>query len=128
MTNYERVAFDQSDLGNVLSKLDDKQIDNLAFGMITLDAQGTVLQYNAAEGAITGRDPKDVIGKNFFTDVAPCTKTDAFHGRFVKGVQAGDLNVMFEYTFDYKMAPTRVRVHMKTAPAGNRYWILVKRL
>lgn len=128
MNSYERVSFDQADLSNVLSRLDAKQIDNLAFGMITLDDKGTVLQYNAAEGAITGRDPKQVIGKNFFTDVAPCTRTEAFYGRFAKGVESGDLNVMFEYTFDYNMAPTRVRVHMKNAPSAGKYWILVKRL
>jgi len=126
--NYESLKFGQNDIGNVLNDMDSGQIDNLAFGVITLDKAGNILQYNAAEGAITGRDPKEVIGKNFFTDVAPCTKTDEFHGRFTRGVAAGDLNVMFEYTFDYKMAPTRVRVHMKTAPLGDKYWVLVKRL
>ncbi len=126
--NYESLKFGQNDIGNVLNDMDTAQIDNLAFGVIMLDKAGNILQYNSAEGAITGRDPKEVIGKNFFTDVAPCTKTDEFYGRFKRGVAAGDLNVMFEYTFDYKMAPTRVRVHMKTAPLGDKYWVLVKRL
>jgi photoactive yellow protein len=127
--NYERVKFEQDDIDNVLSTLSDEQIDGLAFGMITLDRTGTILQYNAAEGAITGRDPKQALGKNFFDDVAPCTKTDEFHGRFRAGVASGDLNVMFEYTFDYNMAPTRVRVHMKNAPgSSDKFWVLVKRI
>ena len=127
--NYERVKFEQDDIANVLSTLDDEQIDNLAFGMITLDRNGTILQYNAAEGAITGRDPKQALGKNFFNDVAPCTNTDEFYGRFKAGVAAGDLNVLFEYTFDYNMAPTRVRVHMKNAPgSSDKFWVLVKRV
>lgn len=127
--NYEQVKFGQDDIDNALSRLDESQIENLAFGMVTLDRQGTILQYNAAEGAITGRDPKDALGKNFFTDVAPCTKTDEFYGRFQQGVKSGTLNVMFEYTFDYNMAPTRVRVHMKNAPGtADKFWVLVKRL
>lgn len=47
---------------------------------------------------------------------------------FEAGVQAGDLNTMFEYVFDYNMAPTKVKIHMKKAISGNSYWILVKRL
>lgn len=127
--NYQQVKFGQDDIDNALSGLDESQIDNLAFGMVTLDRSGTILQYNAAEGAITGRDPKDALGKNFFTDVAPCTKTDEFYGRFQQGVASGSLNVMFEYTFDYNMTPTRVRVHMKNAPGtAEKFWVLVKRV
>ncbi|HEX8613999.1 MAG TPA: photoactive yellow protein [Telluria sp.] len=127
--NYERIKFEQDDIANVLSTLSEEQIDNLAFGMITLDRNGTILQYNAAEGAITGRDPKEAVGRNFFDEVAPCTKTPEFHGRFVNGARSGDLNVFFEYTFDYNMTPTRVRVHMKNAPGStDKFWVLVKRL
>ena len=122
------VGFGKDDIENVLSKLTAREVDQLAFGAVQLDGKGTVLQYNAAEASITGRDQKDVIGKNFFRDVAPCTSTPAFKGVFDKGVRAGDLNTMFEYTFDYKMSPTKVKIHMKRAIAGDSYWIFVKRL
>lgn len=122
------VEFGKSDIENVLAKMSATQIDGLAFGAVQLDSTGRILQYNAAEGAITGRDPKAVIGKNFFTDVAPCTNTPAFKGEFDKGVKAGSLNAMFEYTFNYQMQPTKVKVHMKKAPVGDSYWVFVKRL
>ena len=122
------VGFGKDDIDNVLSKLTAKEVDQLAFGAVQLDGKGTVLQYNAAEASITGRDQKDVIGKNFFRDVAPCTSTPAFKGVFDKGVRANDLNTMFEYTFDYKMSPTKVKIHMKKAIADDSYWIFVKRL
>ena len=128
MSAYNQIKFDQDDIANTLAKMSDSDIDNLAFGVITLDADGNILKYNSMEGEITGRDPKAVIGKNFFTEVAPCTNTPEFYGKFKEGVKAGNLNVMFEYIFDYKMAPTKVRVHMKTAPLGNSYWVLVKRV
>jgi photoactive yellow protein len=35
---------------------------------------------------------------------------------------------MFEYAFDYKMAPAKVRVHMKSASMEEGIWIFIKRL
>ncbi len=124
----EHVTFGSEDIDNTLAQLDDAQLDQLAFGAIQLDAQGRILQYNAAEADITGRDPQEMIGKDFFREVAPCANTEAFYGKFKEGVASGDLNVMFEYTFDYRMTPTRVKVHMKKALSGDTYWIFVKRL
>ncbi|MGQ9832114.1 MAG: photoactive yellow protein [Thermochromatium sp.] len=122
------VAFGSDDIENKLAKMTPEQIDSLAFGAIELDAKGNILKYNVQEGEITGRDPKSVIGKNFFDEVAPCTKTDTFYGAFQAGVKAGNLNTLFEYQFDYKMKPTKVKVHMKKALSGDTYWIFVKRL
>lgn len=124
----ETVHFGSDDIENSLANMDDKKLDELAFGAIQLDSSGKILQYNAVEGGITGRDPKSVIGKNFFKDVAPCTQSSEFQGRFKEGVANGDLNTMFEYVFDYQMTPTKVKVHMKKAIAGDTYWIFVKRL
>lgn len=122
------VEFGTSDIENTLGKMSASEIDRLAFGAVQLDSAGRILQYNAAEGAITGRDPKAVVGKNFFTEVAPCTNTPAFKGVFDKGVRSGDLNTMIEYTFNYQMKPTKVKVHMKKALVGDSYWVFVKRL
>ncbi len=124
----EVVRFGNDNIANTLASMKDGDIDKLAFGAIQLDQTGKILQYNAAEGDITGRDPKAVIGQNFFKDVAPCTNSREFRGRFDEGVQNGDLNTMFEYVFDYAMKPTKVKVHMKKALVGNSYWIFVKRI
>ena len=128
MKKLEQVKFGKTDIANVIGRLSAQQIDELAFGAIELDANGTILQYNAAESGITGRDAADVIGKNFFRDVAPCTSTPSFEGVFRKGVASDDLNTLFEYTFDYQMTPTKVKVHMKRSITGGSYWVFVKRL
>lgn len=124
----EMVKFGSDDIENQLANMDDSQLDNVAFGAIQLDSNGKILQYNSAEGDITGRDPSEVVGKNFFTDVAPCTNSSEFKGKFDEGVKSGELNTMFEYTFDYQMKPTKVKVHMKKALSGDSYWVFVKRL
>jgi photoactive yellow protein len=128
LAEMDLIAFGSNDMDNVLKSKSSAEIDKLAFGAIQLDRTGKVLQYNTMEGQITGRDPRSTIGKNFFTDVAPCTNTPAFKGEFDKGVAAGKLNVMLEYTFDYNMKPTKVKVHMKKALVGDTYWVFVKRI
>lgn len=122
------IKFGEDDVENKLSSMSGNQIDSLSFGAIQLDCNGKILQYNNAEGEITGRDPKAMLGKNFFEDVAPCTKSPEFHGRFKAGVAKKDLNVLFEYRFDYNMSPTKVKVHMKKALVGDSYWVFVKRI
>ncbi|MFY7960828.1 MAG: photoactive yellow protein [Elsteraceae bacterium] len=122
------VEFGKESIENILGKMSKEQIDGLAFGAIQLDASGKILQYNAMEGSITGRDPKAMIGRNFFTDVAPCTNTPKFKGVFDAGVKQNNLNTMIEYVFDYQMAPTKVKVHMKKALVGDSYWVFVKRM
>ena len=125
--SLEVIDFGANDLENRLAKMSTAEIDQLAFGAIQLDANGTILQYNETEGAITGRSPSQVIGKNFFTRVAPCTNTPKFKGAFDKVVKERS-SVMLEYTFDYQMSPTKVKVHMKPALVGDSFWIFVKRL
>jgi photoactive yellow protein len=124
----EIIRFGAENIEEALSGMSDRDLDNLAFGAIQLDKDGVVLAYNAMEGEITGRDPQAVRGKNFFTEVAPCTQTPAFFGVFKRGVESGELNTLFDFVFDHEMQPTRVQVHMKRALQSNTYWIFVKRL
>ena len=78
----EIVQFGSNDIENKLASMNKDQFDDVAFGAIQLDENGTIIKYNAAEGDITGRDPEAVVGKNFFTDVAPCTNSKEFKGKF----------------------------------------------
>ena len=121
------VRFGKTDAANSLSKMTDQQLDKLAFGAIELDKAGTIIRYNATEGTITGRDPKAMVGKNFFKDIAPCTDRPDFSGVFYAGVRKGELNMLFEYVFDHQMKPIKVKVHMTKAISRDSYWIFVKR-
>jgi photoactive yellow protein len=125
---YGTVVFEQDDIENVLAKMDPEEIDGLAFGVIQLDEEGKILYYSVAEGRLANREPSQVVGKNFFNEVAPCSKRPEFYGRFLEGVKSGHLDVAFEYIFDYKMNPTRVRIRMKKAEKQGEYWLLVRRI
>jgi photoactive yellow protein len=123
--DFTRIKFDQADVENVLAKMRPEEIDGLAFGAIELDADGRIVSFNATESRLSGRARDAVVGKLFFSEVAPCTRRPEFYGRFQRLV-AGGPSAVFDYVFDYKMSPKQVRVHMKKALLGDRYWILVR--
>lgn len=123
----KRVRFEPDDLQNALANISDDEVNELVFGAIELDPKGTILRYNQAESELTGRQAGDVIGKNFFEDVAPCTRSDEFSGRFFEGVKTGEFDATFEYVFDYEMEPTKVRIIMIKSIARETYWLLIKR-
>lgn len=124
----QTISFGADNIENELARMTLDQLDDLAFGAVQVDGKGRILLYNAAEGAITGRSPQEVIGKNFFEDIAPCTNEHGFRDKFDEGVQKGVLNTLVDWTFDNAMTPTRVQVHMKKAAQSDRYWIFVKRV
>lgn len=102
------------------------ELDALPFGVIRLDDEGTVLSYNRAEAALTGRDPQQVIGRNFFTEVAPCANLPAFAGRFRAGVARRHLLETFPYRFDFRMAPRAVTVTLFYSDVTGSAWIFVR--
>lgn len=126
----ENINFEGVSLAELLPRIPESVKNGLPFGIVKMDLTGTILEYNMAEGELTGVDPKWAIGKNFFDEVAMCTKTQAFYGRFVEGVKKGFLNVVFEFVFDHQQEATKVKVHMFTMPdsAGKKtVMLLVKR-
>ena len=126
----EHISFEGVNLAELLPRIPDSIKDGLPFGLVKLDLTGKILEYNMAEGDLTGVDPNWALGKNFFDEVAVCTKTAAFYGRFVDGVKKGFLNCVFDYTFDHRDEATKVKVHMVTIPnhlGQQTVMILVKR-
>jgi photoactive yellow protein len=122
------VKFSETSVANELAGMADDELDSLAFGAMELDRNGRILRYNAAEADISGRNQTGMVGRNFFADVAPCTRSEAFEGRFRSGVKAGKLDVQFTYVLDHEMLPTEVRVRMHQAEGKDSYWVLIKRV
>lgn len=109
-----------------IDRMNEGELDGLPFGAIRLDKDGKVLSYNATEARLTGRDPRRVIGRNFFTDVAPCTNVQAFAGRFREGVARKEMHVIFPYRFDFQMAPRDVTVTLFYSKQTDSAWVFVR--
>ena len=123
----EVFKFGADDIENRLAT-DPSRAELLPFGAIMVDQAGDVLRYNHVESGITGRPVSEVVGKNFFNDIAPCAKGQVFYNHFFRAVADGQVNTMFDYQFDYKMTATNVRIHMKSADASQGIWIFIKRV
>lgn len=109
-----------------LGTMTSADFDSLPFGAIQLDGEGTVLLYNKAEEQLSGRRREDVVGRNFFRDIAPCTRVRSFLGAFQLGIERRELNEIFDFTFQFPEAPREVRIRMIYSDAPRPgVWIFV---
>ena len=122
------LSYDDIELSEVLTRIPRKGRDRMQFGIIELDLRGTIMAYNMGEAKVSGRNAADMIGKNFFSDIAPCTKTPEFYGRFKAGVEKGNFSARFDYLFNHEMNPVAVRVSMmmSTIENENRVLLLIR--
>ena len=124
----EFLSYEDIELVEVLTRIPRKGRDRMQFGIIELDLRGTIMAYNMGEAKVSGRNAADMIGKNFFSDIAPCTKTPEFYGRFKAGVEKGNFSARFDYLFNHEMNPVAVRVSMmmSTIDDENRVLLLIR--
>ena len=86
----------------VLLSLDPEALDQLPVGLIKLDTSGRVVFYNKAESRLARVPVADVLGRDFFAEVAPCADVQQFGGRFREGIEAGHLRTVFPFTFQFE--------------------------
>jgi photoactive yellow protein len=108
-----------------LAALTREQADAQPFGVVQVTDDGTVRLYNRWEATLAGIAPTTAEGRNFFTQVAPCTNNRLVLGKFKDGVQKGALDVEFNYTFTYKMRPTNVALRLYRHAASATNWVFV---
>jgi photoactive yellow protein len=65
-------AAPQESIYQKVDSMSETELDSLPRGVIQLNAQGTVLQYNAYEEKLTGLTKANVVGKNFLEQVVTC--------------------------------------------------------
>ena len=129
MDERERISM-QQDVSiqelEAVDRMSEAQLDQLPFGAIRLDRNGRILNYNMRESQLTGRKKEKVIGRNFFTEVAPCTNVQAFAGRFREGVERKEMHTIFPYRFDFEMAPRDVTVTLFYSKDTDSAWVFVR--
>ena len=118
--------FEKDNIGEILRHQNPDALDDAGFGVIKVNNEGIVEFFNKWESELSGVKKDEAEGRNFFTQVAPCTNNRLFRGRFKKGVRRGELDETFTYTYTYKMRPTLVEVHMYRDDEGNN-WIMVQK-
>ena len=93
------------------------------FGLLELDAAGTVL-YSRLEGGDRLNDPAaNVAGLNFYSEVAPFLNVEEFHQRLDAFSRSGEHANSFAFSCDYEDGAVRVRVllaHIRERTNGDQ--------
>lgn len=121
------MSFVSSDFLDTLGDANRPAADAQEHGVVQVDDAGIILLYNKYESDMAGIDPNFAQGRNFFTQVAPCSNNRLFFGRFKEGVGKNALDARFKYTYTYKMRPTPVDVHMYRDAASATNWVFVRK-
>jgi photoactive yellow protein len=82
----------------------------LPFGMLELDASGTVIRYSPASEAHSEVAAKDVIGLNFFKEVAPVEQVSDFQSRFKVFMANGESIQRFTSIFSFEEGQVKVQI------------------
>lgn len=118
----------RGELIELLDTLTQEQLDELPVGIIQLDVDGTVVEYNATESSLARFSRADVVGRSFFREIAPCTAVRDFQGRFDEGMRSGELDVTFGYRFRFPDERVKdVTITMAYRPHSRRVWVVVER-
>jgi photoactive yellow protein len=116
---------DTSALLEAADAMSPAELDQLPYGMIQLDATGRILRFNAVESRLASLPQQQQIGKHFFTEVAPCTKVQAFYGRFKEGVIRESLDTSFQFHFAFKQNPRDVTVRLFYSKRTRSVWVVI---
>jgi photoactive yellow protein len=118
------LAFTQCGLLGEMVAADTAMLNALPFGVIGMALDGTVISYNAAESHLAGLTPARVIGRHFFSAVAPCANNFMVAHRFET---EPDIDDIIDYVFTLRMQPTRVRLRLLKQASYTHMFLVVER-
>ena len=107
--------------------LSEADLDALPFGLIEIDSAGFVRRYNSAEQKLSGRPSSEVVGKNFFSEIAPCTAVEAFQGRLSSFLASDAESESFKFSFPFPTGTVIVSIAFVNSGRGSAF-VLVKRV
>ena len=123
MPNSYKQQIDQ--VLEAVDRMNAEELDRLPYGMIQLDSSGRILHYNTVESRLASLKQADAIGKQFFTEIAPCTRVQEFYGRFKEGVIREALDTSFHFHFAFKQNPRDVTVRLLYSKRSRTVWVLI---
>ncbi|HEY8566245.1 MAG TPA: PAS domain-containing protein [Beijerinckiaceae bacterium] len=107
-----------------LDRADAATLDGLPFGTVGLNRANEVEVYSAAEARMAGLSRDTVLGRHFFTAVAPCMNNRLVAQRFE---DEPSLDAAVDYVLTFRMRPTPVKVRLLQEPDAPRRYILIQR-
>jgi photoactive yellow protein len=110
-----------------VERLTPDALDKLPFGVVRLDEAGNVTYYSKTEAEQSGYGDRRAIGRDFFTQMAPCLGTPELLHRIEQARRAGTLDILFEQVGDFDDPERELRVRVLSATGGG-LWVFLERL
>jgi photoactive yellow protein len=117
------LLFDQPNLLSALCSIGSEEYDRAPFGIVAMGLDSVVTSYNTWESQLSGLRPAAVLGRHFFTEIAPCTNNFMVALRY----EEADLDELVNYVFSYRLRPTAVRLRLLKSSAAARQFLVVER-
>jgi photoactive yellow protein len=93
-------------------------LDRLPIGAIIVDDDGIIRRFNRYEEQLSGLSREEVIGKSFFSEVAPCTNDIELGAKFREGIEDNNLDIDIEFSFPYPYNRVARDVRIRAASVG----------
>jgi photoactive yellow protein len=93
-----------------LKQMISNTISFLPFGLLELDASGTVIRYSPASEQHSEVLAKDVLGRNFFKEVVPVEQVSDFQSRFKLFMSHGESIQRFSSVFSSEQGQVKVQI------------------
>lgn len=103
-----------------------EELDALPFGVISVDAELRVADYNGYEQSAAGLRPGEVLGKPL-REIAPCTDVREFLGAIEEGMSRRKLDRVLRYVFPHRSALTLVSVRLYYDADHDRAFVIISR-
>lgn len=110
-------SFDDANLLNWLDSAKPEDLDLLDFGVVRMNYENIVLDYNNAECEISGYEKENTIGKHFFEQVAPCTNNFMVSEKYKNDV----LDETLPYIFTHITKIAKVTLRLLKGDKGYQY-------
>jgi len=95
-------------------------MDELPIGVIVLDTAGEVVFYNRYEEELAQRDRVNVVGRDFFREVAPCMRVAGLVTHFERlGEQPLHVDLDFQFDFPFIPQPRDVHIRLRSFEADS---------
>jgi photoactive yellow protein len=118
------IDFNAPDLAARVEKLSQHELDNLSFGVILLDREGTVRFYSATEARLSGYRANP-IGRNLF-EISPCMGKEDFRGRIMRAMEEGEVDLEFGWVGDFGNPQRELRIRVQSSRRGG-VWMFIER-
>ena len=118
------VDFNAPDLAARIEALSQYDLDNLPFGVVRLDREGTILFYSATEARLSGYGMAP-LGKNFFS-YGECVGVADLRQRIMSAMESGHVDLEFAWSTEKTDVQRDLRIRVQSARSGG-VWLFFDR-